>query len=128
MDRNQVLGELSAIVADSLAIEASGITAGSRLITDLGADSLDFVDIIFRMEKKFGIKVRQDDLQFVSKLNLTLPTAPRGGYLSAEAVAKLDEWLPALKDVPDRARVTASQIFSLISLETLCLLVERKLA
>ena len=80
------------------------------------------------MEKKFGIKVRQDDLQFVSKLNLTLPTAPRGGYLSAEAVAKLDEWLPALKDVPDRARVTASQIFSLISLETLCLLVERKLA
>lgn len=39
------------MIADSLAVDESGVNLQSRLIDDLGADSLDFVDLVFAIEK-----------------------------------------------------------------------------
>ena len=50
MDRNQIFGRLRAMLADSLAAPEQTITMQSRLIDDLGADSLDFVDLVFAID------------------------------------------------------------------------------
>jgi acyl carrier protein len=127
MTRDEVFGAIRTLVADSLAIKAEGITPQSRLTADLGADSLDFIDLIFLIEKKFSIKVRDGELDFFSKLDFSSPTVMKQGFLTRETVDSLKGWLPALERVPDPARVTPSQLFSLITLETLCILVEGKL-
>ena len=127
MTRDEVFGKIRALVADSLAIKADGITPQSRLTADLGADSLDFIDIIFLIEKKFSIKVRDGELDFFSKLDFSSPTVMKQGFLTQETVESLKGWLPTLERVPDPARVTPSQLFSMITLETLCILVEGKL-
>ena len=50
-------------IADSLAVAKGEITLESRLVDDLGADSLDMVDIIFTLERKFGVYVRETEFK-----------------------------------------------------------------
>ena len=127
MTREEIETTLRELVAQSLALGADEVARESRLIDDLGADSLDFIDLIFSMEKAFGIKVRDSELDFLSRLDFSSPAVMREGYLTPDAVERLEEWLPLLRNVPDPAKVTPRELFSLITVETLCILVERKL-
>ncbi|SRR5579883_3416819 len=126
MDREKIREVMRGLVADSLALKVEEVKVESRLTDDLGADSLDFIDIIFLIEKKFGIRVRDGEFDFVSRLDFSSPKVMREGFLTSEAIEKLKERLPALNQVPDLTKVTPAKLFSLISVETLCLLVERK--
>src|SRR2546423_446582 len=111
---------MRALVAESLAIDAAGISRESRLIPDLGADSLDFIDMVFLVEKRFGVKLREGELDFLVKLDLTSPEVMKDGALTVATVDRLAEWLPALRQVPDRARVAPREVFGMISVATLC--------
>jgi acyl carrier protein len=124
----RILAKMRGLVADSLALGVEEIAPESRLIPDLGADSLDFVDLIFMIEKEFGIKFRDGELASVATLDFSAPEVMQDGHLTPETVGRLMEWLPALKDVEDQAMVTPTQLFSLISVETLCSIVEKRLA
>ena len=115
------------MIADSLAVDESSVTAQARLIDDLGADSLDFVDFIFAIEREFGVKLREADVNFLTRLDFASPTVMKDGFLTPETIDALAPLLPALQDVPDRGRVTPRQLFSLLTVETLCLMVERRL-
>jgi acyl carrier protein len=126
-DRDEAIAFIRAAVADSLALDLEQVRLDSRLITDLGATSLDFIDLIFTLEKRFGVQIQESELDFVSKLNPTAPDAMQKTALPAETVDKLKAWLPALATVSDPGQVTPAQVFSMITVETLWLLVERKL-
>jgi acyl carrier protein len=126
MDRLIIFERLRPMIADSLAIDASEISLQSRLIDDLGADSLDFVDLIFAIEKEFGVKVREADFNFLAKLDFTSPTVMQDGFITAETIERLLPLLPALATVPDRTRVTPQQLFSLMTVESLCMMIERQ--
>jgi acyl carrier protein len=126
MERDDVFGRLRPMIADSLAVDAAEITLQSRLIDDLGADSLDFVDLMFAIEREFGVKLREADLNFLTRLDFSSPTVMRDGFLTAETLASLTPLLPALQKLPDSTRVTPRQLFSLLTVETLCLMIERR--
>ena len=111
------------MIADSLAVDASEISLQSRLIDDLGADSLDFVDLIFAIEKEFGVKVREADFNFLAKLDFTSPTVMQDGFITAETIERLMPLLPALAG---RDHVTPQQLFSFMTVETLCALIARQ--
>ena len=127
MPRADVFPALRPLLADSLAIEASSIALESRLIDDLGADSLDFVDIMFAIERAFGVKLREADLNFLARLDFSSPSVMRDGVLTPETIAALVPLMPALQRVDDPSRVTPGQLFSLLTVETLCLMIERRL-
>jgi acyl carrier protein len=50
------------IVAEALDRDPATVTRASSLIDDLGAESIDFLDLVFRIESEFGIKVPENDL------------------------------------------------------------------
>ena len=50
------------IIAEALDRPEAEVRASSSLIDDLGAESIDFLDIVFRLETAFGIKIAEDDL------------------------------------------------------------------
>ena len=127
MTREDVFPKLRAMIADSLAVDEADVTLQSRLIDDLGADSLDFVDLVFAIEKAFGVKIREADLNFLARLDFSSPTVMKDGFLTAETLDALLPLMPALGNVPDRARVTPGELFSLLTVESLCLMVERHL-
>jgi acyl carrier protein len=125
MKRSDVFPKVRAMIAESLAVEESGVTRQSRLIDELGADSLDFVDLVFAIEKAFGVKVREADLNFLSRLDFSSPTVMKDGFLTTQTVESLMPLLPELQRVPDRARMTPGQLFSLLTVDALCLMIER---
>jgi acyl carrier protein len=126
MTPEEIENTMRALVADSLALRPEQVSARSRLFDDLGADSLDFLDIVFSIEKAFSIKVRDSELDFLSRLDFSSPEVMRDGYFTRATVDALSEWLPLLREVPDRDAVTPREVFSFITMETLCVLVARK--
>jgi acyl carrier protein len=50
------------VLEEALAVDPNGVTPGCNLLTDLGADSLDTLDILFRLEGEFGLEVEREDL------------------------------------------------------------------
>lgn len=128
MSAEAIYPEMRALLADSLALPVDRVKPESRLIDDLGADSLDLVDILFRVEKKFGVKVRTNELAFLSNLDFSSPTVMKGGHLTPEAVERLKEWLPSVSELGDPSKITPAKLFSLINVEVLCRIVAQKLA
>lgn len=60
MTTEQLTEEISAIIEERLGVAASEITPEKNLINDLGADSLDSVELIMSIEQKFGITIPED--------------------------------------------------------------------
>lgn len=86
-----VLEGVQACLAAALGLEPSAVTAEASLVRDLGAESIDFLDIIFRLEKRFAIKIPRDDL-FPEKI-LTNPQLTKNGRLTSEGVEALKQKL-----------------------------------
>jgi acyl carrier protein len=126
--RPEVLETVRRCVAESLAAPPEGITLESRLVDDLGADSLDFVDIVFMLDRELDIRVRETEFNFLTRLDFSSPEVMKGAHLTEAVVARLAEWLPGLRTVPDRTKVTPRELFSLITVESICLVCQRALA
>ncbi|MCU0658148.1 MAG: acyl carrier protein [Polyangiaceae bacterium] len=126
--RPEVFEKVRACVADSLAIEAAEVRLESRLVDDLGASSLDFIDIVFQLEKELGIKVRDSEFSFLTRLDFSSPEVLRQGYLTPEVIERLSPWLPELQRVPDPGKVTPRQLFSFVTVEAIGLVAQRQMA
>jgi acyl carrier protein len=120
-ERERVLEIVRRCVAESLALRAADITSESRLIDDLGADSLDFVDIVFMLDRELDIRVRDTEFQFLTRLDFSSPEIMTGAHLTSPVVDRLSKFLPAINAVPDRTKVTPRELFSLITVESICL-------
>ena len=62
MNENPVLPALSRIVADALSVAPERVTREARIFGDLGAESIDLLDIQFRMEHEFGLTLNVEDI------------------------------------------------------------------
>ena len=113
-------------VAECLDLELDEVFEESRLIKDLGADSLDFVDLVFSLEEEFEIKLRHADFDFLAHLDVTNPEVAQDGFITPEAITKLKEFMPQLTD-EDVEGVSISHMFSLITVETLWLVVQKRI-
>ncbi len=127
MQKEEGIAAITGLVAECLALKPEAITPQSRLINDLGASSLDFLDLMFMLERRFGVRVQEDEFGFVSKMDATAPDGMRQVTLSPEALERLKQWLPALSSLPKPAEVTTGQLFAMVTVETLWFLVESKL-
>jgi len=116
-----------ACLASSLAISASEIAPASRLIDDLGADSLDFLDILFSLEKSFSLKLRGAELDSLLRADFTENKLVDKQYIARDEIDRMREWLPALKSAPDLDKITPQRLFSYITAESLVILLQRKL-
>ncbi len=55
--------QIKAIIADKLGVEMSEVTADASFTNDLGADSLDTVELIMEFETKFGVSIPDEDAE-----------------------------------------------------------------
>ena len=82
-------------LAGALGVEESDITPEASLKRDLGAESIDFIDIVFRLEKAFDLKIPAGDL-FPSHL-LNDERFVKEGMVTAEGLTELRTTLPYLE-------------------------------
>lgn len=69
MDRKQIEDEVKDFLIEDLEIDEEKIYPEANLKEDVGIDSLDFVDIVVIVEKRFGFKIKPEEMTKVKTLN-----------------------------------------------------------
>lgn len=57
------IDKVKEIIAEQLGLEAEEITADAKVKDDLGADSLDMVELVMELEEAFGLKIAEEEMQ-----------------------------------------------------------------
>jgi len=60
--RDEIFEKVKTALIDALGVDDDEVTPGATMVGDLGAESIDFLDIVFRLEKSFGIKIPRGEL------------------------------------------------------------------
>jgi acyl carrier protein len=63
MDRNVALAKFTDNAVEVLAVDPAQVTPGASFADDLGADSLDLVELVMALEETFNIEVAEDELK-----------------------------------------------------------------
>jgi len=77
------------VLVDALGVDDEEVTPEAKISADLGAESIDYLDITFRLEKAFDIKIPRGEL--VPEQLLNNPEYVQDGRLTAEGLARLKE-------------------------------------
>ncbi len=90
--RDQIFDKVQNTLVDALGVDAEEVSGESTLTGDLGAESIDFLDIVFRLEKNFGIKIPRGDL-FPENV-LSDPQFVSGGKVTERGLVELRQKMP----------------------------------
>ena len=93
MSRDEIFQEVQEILIDALGVDDDEATASATLMGDLGAESIDFLDIVFRLEKAFGIKILREELFPIENL-MTNPEFVNNGKLTERGLSELRNKMP----------------------------------
>jgi acyl carrier protein len=120
VDRDEVFKVVQNCFAEALGLDDDEVTLDSTLIDDLGAESLDFLDIAFRLEEAFGIKIPRGDIQRQAEDEAAEGEQPFevDGVLTELGLAKLREAMPEVPAENFRAGLTVREIPTLFTVET----------
>lgn len=116
-----VYQKVRSCIAEALGLDVADVRYDSRLIGDLGAESLDFLDIAFRLERAFDIRIPRGGIEAASKEGL-----PEGesyevnGVLTAVALARLAEHMPEVPPEEFRPGLKVSEVPMLMRVGTFC--------
>ena len=69
MNRTEIEAKVREVLIEDLEVEESAISPEANLKDDLGIDSLDFVDIVVIVERKFGFKIKPEEMAGVTTLS-----------------------------------------------------------
>ncbi len=122
MNRQDGIDIVRETLAECLEADLEEITVESRLVGDLGADSLDFVDLIFLLEERFGVELRGGELDALTRLDPGSADVMQDGHLTEAVLEQLRPWLRQLEGVSE---VSPGQVFGMITVESIWLAIER---
>jgi acyl carrier protein len=100
--KEEVYSKVSETLIDSLNVDPDEIRPNATLQGDLGAESIDFLDIVFRLERGFGIKIPRGEL-FPESIFQGDPEFVQNGKVTDKGIAELRTRLP-FADVETFAR------------------------
>ena len=113
------------VIAEALARDVSEIQPEHNLMEDLGAESLDFLDIVFKLERAFGIQITRGEMERAARGDMTDEEFAPAGVISEAGLARLRELMP---EAADRIKpgLRPVQILALFSVRTFVNLAEAK--
>lgn len=126
MTHEEIFARVKGVMVEALGVDDDEVTEDATLIKDLGAESIDFLDIVFRLEKDFSIKIPKGELFPDDVLNN--PEYVENGRLTKAGIERLQQAMPHAdlsgfaKD-PDVSKMT-----DYFTVGTIVKYVERKLA
>lgn len=112
LSRDEISARVTAIVADALDVPATEVTPSASFIDDLGAESIDFLDVLFRVESAFGIKIPEQDM-WRGSIDPSTPESIAAG------LALLRSRMPSFAWERLPARMTPQDLPRLITLQTI---------
>jgi acyl carrier protein len=126
MNRDEVFEKVKAVLEDALGVDEDEITPNASLTKDLGAESIDFLDIVFKLEQAFGFKIAQGEL-FPENVAQD-PTYVQNGRVTPAGLAALRQRLPHLDFGSFEKNPELTKVGEVFTVDALVRFVERKLS
>jgi acyl carrier protein len=112
-------------VADVLAIDESEVEPDGSLINDYGGESIDFLDLVYRLEREFKVKIPRGQIEKEARGALEDEAFAENGKLTEEGMVQLKEYLAEVPEERFKDGMSVVAIPTLFTVQTFCKLVLR---
>ncbi len=124
--KEEIFEKVAEILVDSLGADEDEVTMEATLVDDLGAESIDLLEIVFNLEKAFDVKIDRSELipeDLFSNAEYVVD-----GKLTPAGLAILEERLPNANLDAFKQNPMVQNIAKILTVADLCGVVEQKLA
>ena len=124
-----IFSAVQTAVTDALGVDEDEVTPEATLLDDLGAESIDLLDILFRLERKMGVKIQAADL--AAYVQGGIPDDEFGdanGIITAKGLAQLKKALPQIDEGALAGNLRAEKVMSLFTVQNLADMVAARVA
>jgi acyl carrier protein len=121
-----VFPKVAATMADALGCDVEEVKLDASLIDDLGAESIDFLDIVFRLERAFKVKIPRGKIVEEARGDLSEAEFDQGGVVSDAGLACLKSFLNEVPAERFKSPMKVADIPRLFTTETFCKMVIRQ--
>jgi acyl carrier protein len=122
--QEEIFEKVQSTLVDALGVDEDDVTRDATLFKDLGAESIDLLDIVFRLERNFGIKIPRGEL---FPENVSDPELVENGKLTDKGLAEIQQRMP-YADLSEFAKnPELERLFDLYTVDTLVQYVASKL-
>ena len=125
----EIDGAVTEALVGALGVEEDEVTKDATVLGDLGAESIDLLDILFRLERKLGVKIQAADL--AAHVQGGIPDDEFGdtsGKITPKGLAQLKKVMPQIDTDALAGKLEAEKVMSLFTVDNLSDLVASKLA
>jgi acyl carrier protein len=121
-----IFPKVAQIMADALGCDVEKVKPDASLIGDLNAESIDFLDIVFRLERGFKVKIPRGKIVEEARGDLSAAEFENGGIVSPAGLERLKAFLSEAPAGRMQAPLKVADIPRLFTPETFCKLVIRQ--
>ncbi|MFN0012791.1 MAG: acyl carrier protein [Phycisphaerales bacterium] len=125
LTRDEILSKVTQVLVDALAVDEDDVKPQASLVKDLGAESIDFLDIVFKLEQAFGFRVEKGEL-FPEGVQQD-PRFVKDGKVTPEGLANLKSRMPHVDFSAFAQNPEVTKVPHLFTVDTLVKFVEKKL-
>jgi len=125
MTRDEIFSKVRDVLVDALAVDEDEVTPEARLRADLGAESIDYLDIGFKLEQAFGFKIAQGELFPDGAMQDSKYV--RDGRVTPDGLAALKARLPHVNFSKFEADPQIAKVEEVFTVDTLVTFVHQKL-
>ena len=124
--RDEIYEKVKAALVDALGVDDDEVTPEATMVGDLGAESIDFLDIVFRLEKAFSIKIPRGELFPEDVLSSSEFVAD--GKVNEAGIAELKSRMPFADLSKFEANPSVQNFANTLTVEDMVRYVESKVA
>ena len=128
MNKDQVFDEVRDLIVEALGVDEEQVELKTRLIEELDAESLDFLDIVFRLERSFGIKIPRGEVESKARGGLADVDFEVDGMVTPVGLEALQRVMPEVDPINFKEGLAVKDIPRLFTVETFYNIVLEKLA
>jgi acyl carrier protein len=122
--KDEVFKKVQAALVDALGVDEEEVTPEATMVGDLGAESIDFLDIVFKLEKAFAIEIPRKELS--PEDILTNAEYVKDGKVTPAGIAELKKRMPFVDFAKFEANPNVREFSNLMTVGDLCRYVESK--
>jgi len=120
-----VYPKVAQIIADALGVDAGEVKLDVPLIEGLDAESIDFLDLVFRLEREFGVKIPRGKIVEDARGDLPESDFEQKGLVTEAGLQRLREFLSEVPAERFRSPLKSADIPRFFTPETFCKVVVR---
>jgi acyl carrier protein len=126
MTKDEIYGKVAATLVEALNVDEDQVKPEATLQGDLGAESIDFLDIVFRLEREFNIKIPRGEL-FPESIFQGDPDFVKDGRVTDKGLRELDAKMPYADLTEFKKNPTLENISNLFTVNLIVSYIQSKL-